>query len=77
MKIRSITVCAGRTVTMPKCSYQNARPQINLTADLEEGEDAIEKARELHRLAENLLEDQCDELLAFIAARQQARIKKQ
>lgn len=76
MKITTIEVQAGRTLSPRKFYYQNLKPQITLTAVIEKGEDAIEKTKELHRLAENLLEDQCDDLIAFVSARMQARERR-
>lgn len=57
-------------------AHQNARPQVSLHATLEEGDDPVAKLKELHQLAENLLEDQCDELLTFVAFRQAMRMNK-
>ena len=73
MKIRQIHVSAGRTLSLPNCCYSNSKPTISLTADLEDGEDALAAARELHKACENLMEDQCDDLVAFIMARTQHR----
>ncbi len=76
MKITSISVNAGRTLSMPGTNYANVRPQVTFTADLEPGEDAIAAAGQLHEQAEAFLEDRCDQLLAFVAARGQARASK-
>lgn len=76
MKIRSIQVSAGRSIAPTKYIQCALRPQSSLTADLEEGDDALAKLKELHFVAENLLEDQVDELLRFAAARQSRRNKQ-
>jgi cytochrome c553 len=73
MKITQIRVQAGRTLSFKNDYYSNCKPTIELTAELEEGEDGLEAAKALHQKAENLLEDQCDELAAFVAARKQSR----
>jgi len=73
MKIKSISINAGRTLSMPGTAYANVRPQVTFTAELEKGEDAIEAAKTLHRQAEEFMEDVCDELLAFAASRSMSR----
>lgn len=75
MKIKTISVNAGRTLSMPGTHYSNVRPQVTFSAELEKGEDAIEAAKLLHRQAEEFMEDMCDELLAFAAHRSASRDK--
>lgn len=75
MKIRTIRVEAARSMPIKGVMFNNTKPGIAITADIEEGEDALVKARELHQQVESLLEDQCDELIAFIRFRQGQRDK--
>lgn len=73
MKVKTIHVTAGRTISPNAFLHCTLRPQVSLTAEVGDDEDAIAAAKELHIQAESLLEDQVDELLAFAAARQSKR----
>lgn len=73
MKITSVSVNAGRTLSMPGTSYANVRPQVTFTADIEPGEDAFAAAAVLTEKAESFLEEQCDHIIAMAAARDQRR----
>lgn len=66
MKITNIIVRAGRTFNHPYESYSNLKPEVELTATLEEGEDAIAATRELQAKAEGLVEDHKQGLLRSI-----------
>lgn len=57
MKIKQITVTAGRTFNHPHEQFSNLRPEVVLVADLAEGDDAAACARELQAKAEGLVED--------------------
>lgn len=63
MKINTITVTAGRTFNNPHESYSNLRPEVVLTATLDEGEDASTATRQLQAQAEGLVEDHKNALL--------------
>jgi hypothetical protein len=76
VKVTQIRASAGRTMSFAGTCYANARPQLELHAELSAEDDPIEKLKELHQMAENLLEDQCDELLAFVHHRHAMRQKK-
>lgn len=66
MKIRSITVTAGRVLPHPLQDYANIRPELTLQADLEEGENAEAAARALQGKAESLLEQHAADLSKFL-----------
>lgn len=57
MKINTITVTAGRTFNHPHEQYSNLRPEVTMTATLDEGEDPVQAARGLQATAEQLVED--------------------
>lgn len=57
MKVTNITVQAGRCFNHPYEQYSNLRPEITLHAELAEGEDPIEAAKQLQQTAETLVED--------------------
>ena len=57
MKIQTITVTAGRTFNHPHEQYSNLRPEVTMTATLDEGEDATRAVQELQQRAEGLVED--------------------
>lgn len=63
MKITSINVTAGRTFNHPYEDYSNLRPELKLTAELEEGEDPVEAVRNLQARAEGLMEDHKNSML--------------
>lgn len=73
MKITSISVNAGRTLSMPGTNYANVRPQVTFNADVEPGEDPYQAAASLVCRAEAFMEDQCDQIVAMAAARDQKR----
>lgn len=66
MKINTITVTAGRTFNHPHEQYSNLRPEVTMTATLDDGEDATKAAQELQALAEQLVEDHKQGLLRSI-----------
>lgn len=66
MKINTITVTAGRTFNHPHEQYSNLRPEVTMTATLDDGEDATKAAQELQARAEELVEDHKRGLLATI-----------
>lgn len=57
MKINTITVTAGRTFNHPHEQYSNLRPEVAMTATLDEGEDPLVASRDLQQRAEGLVED--------------------
>jgi predicted KAP-like P-loop ATPase len=63
MKIKCITVTAGRTFNHPHEQYSNLRPEVTMTATLDDGEDAAEAAKQLQQRAEGLVEDHKQGLL--------------
>jgi hypothetical protein len=66
MKITTITVTAGRTFNHPFESYSNLRPEVTMTATLDEGEDAQSATKVLQSRAEGLVEDHKQGLLKSI-----------
>ena len=66
MKINTITVTAGRTFNHPHEQYSNLRPEVTMTATLEDGEDAGQAVHELQARAEGLVEDHKRGLLTSI-----------
>lgn len=66
MKINTITVTAGRTFNHPHEQYSNLRPEVQMTATLEEGENPTVAARDLQQRAEGLVEDHKQSLLRSI-----------
>lgn len=75
MKITTISVNAGRTLSMPGTTYANVRPQVTFTAEVSEGEDPFAAAKALQARAEAFMEDTCDQIVALAAARAQSREK--
>lgn len=73
MKITSVSVNAGRTLSMPGTNYANVRPQVTFTAEIQDGEDAFAAAATLQERAETFMEDACDQIIAMAAARDQRR----
>ncbi len=63
MKVREITVEAGRTFNHPYEDYSNLRPTVRLTATVDEDEDPDTAAQVLQRQAERLVEDHKTALL--------------
>lgn len=57
MKINTITVTAGRTFNHPHEQYSNLRPEVVMSATLEDGEDPHLAVRDLQQRAEGLVED--------------------
>ena len=66
MKITTITVTAGRTFNHPHEQYSNLRPEVTMTASLDEGEEATKCAQELQARAEQIVEDHKRGLLGSI-----------
>ena len=66
MKIKTITVMAGRTFSHPHEQYSNLRPEVSMTATLEDGEDATKATQELQARAEQVVEDHKRGLLSSI-----------
>ena len=73
MKIKTITVTAGRVLPHPLESYANIRPEITLTADIEDGEDPDTAARALQGKAESLLEQHSADLKKFLQDQEDRR----
>src|SRR5216684_1345039 len=63
MKIKTITVTAGRTFNHPHEQYSNLRPEVTMVAELAEGEDALAATKQLQQQAEGLVEDHKQGLL--------------
>jgi hypothetical protein len=66
MKIQTITVTAGRTFNHPHEQYSNLRPEVTMTATLEDGEDATKASKALQAQAEQIVEDHKQGLLRAI-----------
>lgn len=66
MKIKQITVTAGRTFNHPHESYSNLRPEVALVAELLDDDDPLVATRELQQRAEGLVEDHKNGLLKSI-----------
>lgn len=66
MKITNIVVRAGRTFNHPHESYSNLKPEVELTATLEDGDDAKTAVQHLQTQAEGLVEDHKQGLLKSI-----------
>jgi hypothetical protein len=66
MKIQTIKVTAGRTFNHPHEQYSNLRPEVVMTATLDEGEDSTVAVRDLQQRAEGLVEDHKRSLLHSI-----------
>lgn len=62
MKIKQITVTAGRTVPHPRFDYGNVKADLQYVADLEGGEDPETARRELQSKAESDIENHVAEL---------------
>jgi len=77
MKINTITVTAGRTFNHPHEQYSNLRPEVTLTATLEDGDDATQSAKVLQARAEGLVEDHKQGLLASIEALHTLSVRQQ
>lgn len=63
MKVQSITVTAGRTFNHPYEQYSNLRPEVVMTATLDDGEDPTAAVKALQSTAEQLVEDHKNGLL--------------
>lgn len=57
MKVNTITVTAGRTFNHPYEQYSNLRPEVTMTATLEEGEDHAQAVKQLQASAEQIVEN--------------------
>lgn len=66
MKVNTITVTAARCFNHPHEQYSNLRPEVSMTASLEDGEDPETAVRSLQHRAEGLVEDHKRGLLASI-----------
>lgn len=80
MKVTSVTVHAGRTFSHPHEDYSNLKPEVFLTATLDEGEDHARVVKALQAEAEGLVEDHKQGLLRSIEelhelSRRQAEMK--
>ena len=63
MKVTTITIKAGRTFNNPYESYSNLKPEVELVATLEDGEDFEAATKALQAKAEGLVEDHKNALL--------------
>lgn len=66
MKVTSITVKAGRTFNHPHEQYSNLKPEVELTATLDDGDDAATCTKALQAQAEGMVEDHKQGLLRSI-----------
>lgn len=66
MKITNIIVRAGRTFNHPHEQYSNLKPEVELRAELQDGDDAAACAKQLQAQAEGLVEDHKQGLLKSI-----------
>ena len=66
MKVTTIQVTAGRTFNHPHEQFSNLRPEVTMTATLEDGEDAAKATRDLQAKAEQIVEDHKRGLLTSI-----------
>lgn len=66
MKIATITVHAGRTFNHPHEQYSNLRPEVTMTATLEESDDPDVCAKVLQQRAESLVEDHKQAMLTSL-----------
>ena len=66
MKINTIQVTAGRTFNHPHEQYSNLRPEVTITATLDNGEDPHVAVRDLQQRAEGLVEDHKQSMLRSI-----------
>lgn len=66
MKINTISVTAGRCFNHPHEQYSNLRPEVTMTATVDDGEDPKEAAKALQAQAEGLVEDHKNSLLQSI-----------
>jgi galactokinase len=73
MKIKTITVQAGRCFNHPYEQYSNLRPEITMTAEIDESDDPIAAAKALQQQAETLVEDHKRAMLASIEDLEQMR----
>lgn len=65
-RITKVSVSAGRTFNHPHESYSNLRPQVHFEAEIQEGEDHLEVAKQLQAQAEGLVEDHKRSMLQSI-----------
>ena len=67
MKITEITISAGRTFNHPYEQFSNFRPSLQIKAvSTEDGEDGIKIIKDLQAIAEGLMEDHKNNLLAAL-----------
>jgi hypothetical protein len=66
MKVTEITVTAGRTFNHPHETYSNLRPEVRMTATLDDSDDAERATKVLQAKAEKLVEDHKNALLSTL-----------
>ena len=66
MKITNTVVRAGRTIPHPTRSYSNIKTEVELTAAIEEGEDAQEAIQKLRIQAEQVVQTHQDQVCESI-----------
>lgn len=77
MKVTTIVVTAGRTFNHPFESYSNLRPEVSITATVEEGEGPDDAVRKLQARAEQLVEDHKANMLRSIEELQNLSVARQ
>lgn len=68
MKVTQISVSAGRTFNHPYEQFSNLRPNVTVSAMLEEGEDFEKAVKELQAKAESLVEDHKNNMIETLHA---------
>lgn len=66
MQVNTIRVKAGRTFNHPHEQFSNLRPEVELIATLDPGEDPTRCAQQLQQMAETLVEDHKTTMLRSI-----------
>lgn len=66
MQITEVVVSAGRTFNNPREDYSNLKPHVTVKATIAEGEDPVAVAKQLQVMAEQLVEDQKQNMLKAI-----------
>lgn len=77
MKTTIITVHAGRVFNHPYEQYSNLRPEVHMTASLDEGDDPIQVTRQLQATAETLVEDHKRAMLTSLEQLESMRVAEQ
>jgi hypothetical protein len=62
VKITEIRVSLAQTMNMG--NYENIRPEVSLTAQLEDGDDPVVRAQELRETCERLLVAEAQQMLS-------------